>query len=57
VSSITKSKVKGKIPLQWEAYAVDEFPSPRLDEEDEDDEDYNIVKEEADEAMEDAAPP
>jgi hypothetical protein len=27
------------------------------DEEDEDDEDYPIVKEEADEAMEDAAPP
>jgi hypothetical protein len=32
----------------WKAYAVDEFP---LDEEDEDNEDYHVIIEEADEAM------
>jgi hypothetical protein len=39
----------------WESYDVAESPLP--DEEDKDDEDYHVVKDEADVAMEDAAPP
>jgi hypothetical protein len=35
----------------WEAYPINEFPP------DEEDDDYDVVKKEADEAIEDAAPP
>jgi hypothetical protein len=39
----------------WKSYDVAEFPPP--DEEDENDEDYHVIKEEVDVAMEDATPP
>jgi hypothetical protein len=41
----------------WESYDVADSPSPLPDEEDKDDEDYHVIKKEADVAMEDIALP